>query len=207
MSGRKKWSFKRLNGRTAAMLLLAVLFALGGMCGCLAASAFYDTDGALTAYVHGYLTLAGQGSVNAGFSAVLWQTLRFALLAAVMGLTVFGAIGIPALFAFKGFALCYSVSVFYRLLGLKGLAIGAILFGLSMVIQLPVLLDIGERSLLCSYGLLRRSLGEGRYPLGIDRSFLPRCAIAVTALFLCAGIEYLAVPVLLQKFAGLFLSG
>ena len=207
MAGRKKWSIRLLNGRTAAALLLTVSFALGSVVGCVSAGAFQDTGDALTAYVHGYLTLAGQGGVDPGFSAVLWQTVRFVLLAAALGLTVFGVIGIPALFAYKGFALCYAVSVFYRLLGPKGLAIGAILFGLSMIVQLPVLLGTGERGLLCSYGLLRRTLGDGRYPLGFDRGFLWRCAMGAAALCLCAGIEYLAVPVLLQKFAGAFLSG
>lgn len=207
MVRRKKWKVDLLSGRSAALLLLAGLFVIGSVVGCVTAGLIRDPGGDLLNYVRGYLALTAEEGISSHFFGVLWQTARVPLLMAVLGLTALGVVGIPVLFAVKGFALCYAVSAFYRLLGPAGLVPGFVLFGLSALVWLPVLFGLGGQGWLGSYGLLRRAMGDVRYPLGFDGGFLVRCGVCAAALCLCAGIEYLAVPTLLQLIAGVFLPG
>ncbi len=207
MARRKKWKVDLLSGRSAALLLLAGLFLIGSVAGCVAAGLIRDTGGDLLGYVQGYLALAAEEGVSDHFLSVLWQTVRVPLLVVVLSFTALGVVGLPALFAVKGFVLCYAVAAFYRLLGPVGLVPGFVLFGLSALVWLPVLFGLGGQGLLSAYGLLRRAMGEVRYPLGYDGGFLVRCGVCAAALCLCVGIEYLAVPALLRVIAGVFLPG
>ena len=93
--------------------------------------------------------------------------------------------------------LCYAAASFYRVFGLAGEVPAFILFGLPALIWLPVLFQLGVQGLLASYALLRRALGEGRYPLRYGRRYLARCGVCALALSGCAAVEYFAVPVLL----------
>lgn len=207
MARRKKWKVDLLSGRSAALLLLAGLFLIGSMAGCVAAGLIQDSGGDLLDYVRGYLALAAEEGVSPHFWGILWQTVRVPFFVLVLGLTALGVVGIPVLFAARGFSLCYAVSAFYRLLGPVGLVPGFVLFGLAAFVWLPVLFGLGGQGLLGSYGLLRRAMGDGRYPLGYDSGFLLRCGVCAAALCLCVGIEYLAVPALLQVIAGVFSPG
>lgn len=207
MARRKKWKVDLLSGQAAALLLLSGLFLAGCIAGCVAAGLISDPGGALLDYVRGYLELLASGGMSVRFLGVLWQTVRFPLAAFLLGFTALGVVGLPALFAVRGFLLCYAVSAFYRLLGPVGLVPGFVLFGLSALVWLPVLFQLGVQGLLGSYGFLRRAMGDGRYPLRYDSGFLARCGLCAAALCLCAGLEYLLVPVLLQGIAGMFIPG
>jgi len=204
MSRRKGLSLDLLSGQTAALILLGASFVLGSVAGCLMAGGMDPGEqGALREYLDSYRTLMGQEASVPQFWPLVWDVARFPLLAAVLGFTALGVVGLPVLFGVRGFLLSYAVSAFYRLYGLTGQIPAFILFGLSALLWMPVLFHLGVQGLLCSYGLLRRSLGEGRYPLGIDRAFWVRCGICAGALCVCAAVEYLAVPVLFQAVAEL----
>lgn len=207
MARRKKWKVDLLSGQAAALLVLSGLFLVGGVAGCVAAGLISDPGGALLDYVRGYLELLASGGMSVRFLSVLWQTVRFPLAALLLGFTALGVVGLPALFAVRGFLLCYAVSAFYRLLGLAGLVPSFVLFGISALFWLPVLLQLGVQGLLGSYSLLRRATGDGRYPLCYDSGFLVRCGLCAAVLFLCAGLEYLVVPALLRGIAGVFIPG
>ena len=207
MARRKKWRVDLFYGRSAAMVLLACLFALGSVAGCISAGLICDPGGDLLNYVRGYLALAAEDGARLHFLGVFWQLVRVPVLALLLGLTALGVVGIPVLFGAKGFALCYAISAFYRLLGPVGLAPAFVLFGLSALVWLPAMFGLGGQGMLSSYGFLRRAMGDGRYPLGYDGGFLLRCGICAAALCLCVVIEYLAVPALLQEIAGVFLPG
>lgn len=207
MGRRKKWDVELFDGQTAAGILLAALFLLGSVAGCVAAGTIRDPAGELLDYVRYYVTLAAGDGFSPRVLALLWRTVRIPLLVIMLGVTALGVAGIPLLFVLKGFALCYAVSVFYRLLGLSGLLLGGVLFGLSALVWLPVLFGLGERGLPGAYGLLRRATGDGRYPLGYNGGTLICCGICAAALCLCVGIEYFVVPMLLQKIAGILLTG
>lgn len=203
MSRRKGWNLDLLSGQTAALLLLSAAFILGSAAGCLMAGGM-DTgeQGILRDYLDSYLALMGEVP-GLRLWPLVWDVARFPLLAGVLGFTALGVVGLPALFGVRGFLLSYAISAFYRLYGLSGQIPAFILFGLSALLWMPVLFHLGVQGLLCSYGMLRRSLGEGRYPLGIDRAFWVRCGVCAGALCACAAVEYLAVPVLFQAVAEL----
>lgn len=207
MARRRKWKVDLLTGQAAALLLLSGLFLGGSVAGCVCAGLIRDPGGALMDYVRVYLKLLGSEGVSVPFLSVLWRMMRIPLLVLFLGLTALGVVGLPVLFAVRGFLLCYAVSAFYRLLGLSGLAASFVLFGVSALVWLPVLLQLGVQGLVGSYGLLRRATGDGRYPLCYHSGFLVRCSLCAAALFLCAVLEYLLVPVLLQGIAGVFSPG
>lgn len=207
MGRRKKWKVDLLSGRAAALILLSGFFLAGSVAGCVCAGLIDDSGGALLGYVRGYLELLAQDGVPGRFLSVLWEMSRFPLAAFLLGFTALGVVGLPVLFAVRGFLLCYAVSAFCRLLGSGGLLPGFVLFGFSALVWLPVLFQLGVQGLLGSYGLLRRAMGDGRYPLRYDGGYLACCGMCAAALCLCAGMEYLAVPALLQRIAGAFVPG
>jgi len=207
MGRRKKWKVDLLSGQAAALILLSFLFLAGSVAGCIAARLIRDPSGALLDYMQGYLGLLAHGGITFRFVHVLWETVRFPLVVALFGFTALGVVGLPALFAMRGFLLCYAVSAFYRMLGPSGLVPGFFLFGLSALIWMPVLFQLGVQGLLGAYGLLRRAMGDGRYPLRYNGGFLACCGICAVALCVCAMLEYLVIPILLQQITGMFMSG
>lgn len=194
-----------LSGETAALALLGAFFLAGSIAGCVLAG-LVQTGGQdeLAAYLRSYLTLLEDDAARPGLAALSWEVLRFPLLAFLLGFTALGIIGLPVLFAARGFLLSFAVSAFYRLFGFSGALPAFFLFGLSALIWLPVLFHLGVQGLLAAYSLLRRGLGEGRYPLRYDARYLARCGLCACALAGCVALEYFAVPALLRAAAGIF---
>lgn len=207
MGRRKKWKVDLLSGQAAALILLSVLFLVGSVAGCITARLVHDPSGGLLDYVRGCVELLVHDGIGLRFISVLWETVRFPVLAVLLGFTALGVAGVPVLFAVRGFLLCYAVSVFYRILGLKGLVCGFILFGLSALIWMPALFCLGVRGVLGAYGLFRRAMGDVRYPLRYNGGFLVCCGVCAAALCLCAMLEYFAVPILLQRVSGILFPG
>lgn len=198
-----RWNVNLLSGRTAALWLLCGFFLTGSIVGCMVAGLFGSEDGAvLSERLEGYFTGFGQGEVCVRFLSVVWRAVRVPLAAFLLGLTALGVVGLPVLFAVRGFSLAYAVAVFYRLMGLRGLTLSACVFGVSALLWLPALLELGVSGLTGSYGLLRRVTGDGRYPLALDSgTYWLRCGLSAGAVLVCAGIEYMLVPVLIRLVA------
>ena len=207
MGRRKKWKMDLLSGQTAASILLSMFFFVGSVFGCIAAGLIRDPSGILFDYIRGYLELLAQDGVTARFFSVFWETAKYSVIAVLLAFTALGILGLPLLFAVRGFLLCYAVTVFYRILGFEGLLPVFFLFGLSAVIWMPVLFLLGVRGMLSSYGLLRRATGDGRYPLSCNGGYLICCGICAAALCVCAMVEYFVVPALLQRMTGIFFFG
>lgn len=202
MGRRKKWKVDLLSGQTAAVGLLSVLFLGGSVAGCIAAGVIRDDSGALTEYIRSYLSALEQDRALVRFFPVLWETMRFPLAVFLLSLTALGVVGLPILFALRGFLLSYAVSALFRLLGAQGLLLAFVLFGVSALFWMPALFELGVQGLLGSYGLLRRVTGDGRYPLRFGGGFFVRSGVCAAAVCLCAGVECFAVPVLLHMIAG-----
>lgn len=207
MGRRKKWKVDLLSGQAAARLLLGGLFLAGSVFGCVAAGLIDDANGALFESMNSYMSLLARHEVSAQFWRVLWETAQVPVLTLLLGFTALGVLGIPVLFAVRGFLLCYAISAFYRMLGLSGLLPAFCLFGVSALVWLPVVFQLGVQGLLGSYGMLRRVMGDGRYPLRYDGAYLLRCGLCAAGICLCAGVECLVVPALLQRIVGLFSAG
>ena len=186
------------SGTLAAMAVLGMAFLLGGGAGCLLGGMVNGAGGsALSDYLQTYLTLAQDGTEGApGFWAVLWEQMRFPLAALLMGFTALGVIGLPLLFAVRGFLFSFSVACFCRLFGGAGLIPALFLFGLPALLWAPALFVLGAQGMLGAYGLLRRVTGDSRYPLSYDTAYGVRCALCGGAVMLCVILELSIVPVL-----------
>lgn len=192
----RRWRVNLLSGRTAVLWLLAVLFFTGSIAGCMTAG-IWAQDGAVSDYLDAYWTVLEQGSASARLLPVLWRMIRPHLAAFLLGLTALGVLGLPVLFVARGFCLCYACSVLVRLMGLRGLLLGACLFGVSAVFWLPSLFELGVTGFACSYGLLRRVTGEGRYPLPLSAGrYWGHCGVCFLMALAGVAAEYLLVPVL-----------
>ena len=197
---RKKWRFDLLSGRSAALVLLSVVFLLGSVFGCIGASLFRDE----------------QGVVRQGMTAALSSLSRpqlldcircaglFCLGAFALGFTAFGAVGLPVLFACRGFLLCYAVGIFYHLWGFSGLSAALVLFALPALFWMPALFALGSQGLPASWSLARRQWGKGKPASVYDGPFWTRCAVCALLVFLCSCVEYVCVPALMRMFNGAF---
>ena len=125
-----KWDWPWAAG--GALPALGLSFLLGGLAGALMA-ALAGGEGAreLSAYLSDYLILAGQEGAAARFCPLLWGRLRDLLIALILGMTALGAVGLPVLFAARGFLFAFSVGCFCRVFGGAGLFPAFALFGLS----------------------------------------------------------------------------
>lgn len=202
MGRRKKWKVDLLSGRAAALCLLSVLFFAGSVAGCVAAGVIRDDGGVLAEYLHNYLNALQQDGALIRAFPVLWQVIRFPLAVFLLGLTALGVAAIPVLFAVRGFALSYAVSALFRILGVQGLLLAFVLFGVSALLWMPALFELGVQGLLGSYGLFRRIGGDSRYPLCYGGRFFARSGVCAIVLGLCAGTEYVVVPLFLRMIAG-----
>lgn len=192
-----KWNWDLPSGIMAASAVLGLAFLIGGVAGCLLAGAVDGEGGAaLSDFLTAYLKLAQDGSAAAGFWAVMWEQFRFPLAAFVLGVTAVGVAGLPVLFAVRGFLFSFSVACFCRLFGGAGLIPALFLFGLPALLWTPALFVLGAQGMLGSYSLLRRVLGDSRYPLSFDSAYWWRCALCAGAVALCVAIELSIVPVL-----------
>lgn len=200
---RKKWDLP--SEQRGALLLLSIVFLLGGGAGCLFA-ALSSGEGAreLGSYLADYLTLARDGGVPRELWPVLWGQLKYLLTALVLSLTALGVAGLPLLFGLRGFTFAFSVGCFCRVFGGRGLFPAFVLFGLPALLWTPALFSAGVPGFLSAQGLLRRSLGEGG-GTALNAGFWYRAALCV-GLALAAGLlEYGVVPVLLRAAARLVL--
>lgn len=191
-------------GVLPALAATAAFFFLGSLAGCVLAS--YVGGGgndSLTSYLQGFLTAAKAGGVAApALLPLLWETMRWPLLAVLLGFTALGLIGIPILFSIRGFLLAFSIASFVRMFGGNGGVLAFLVFGVSGFIAVPALFVLGVQSLVASRGLAGRVLGDGRKNSPYGRAYFLRCAICGGALCVCVLLEYLAVPALVAGVAG-----
>lgn len=195
-----KWDLPA--GQGGALAVLGVFFALGGLSGCLLA-ALSGGEGAqeLCAYLTDYLSLAEGGGLVRSLWPVLWGQFKFFLAASVLGLTALGVVGLPLLFGIRGFFFAFSVSCLCRVFGGVGLFPAFALFGLSALLWSPAFFLAGVQGLSSSQQLLRRSFGDGRGALPLDRGYWLRLAFCA-GLTLAGGLaEYWVVPVLIRAAA------
>lgn len=196
------------SGTTAALLILSVSFLLGGLAGCLFAGQVGGGGGeVLGDYLEDYLTAVySSGAARPDALSLLWEIVRWPLFVLALSLTPLGLLGLPVLFLVRGFLLSFSISTFFRMLGLGGLALAFVVFGISGLICVCVLFVLGVQGFLTAGALAGRLLKEGaRAPL-FDRLTLPRLALCAAALCACGFLEYCVTPVLLESLAGLLVG-
>ncbi len=198
---RKKWTLQLERG--AALGALGVLFLLGGIAGGIFAG-MAGEEGALElcSYLSEYLSLAAEGTVARSLWPLLWEQLRYLLAAVVLGVTAVGVIGLPILFAVRGFFLSFSVGCFFRVFGGAGLLPALVLFGLPVLVWAPGFFLAGVQGLGSAQCLLRRGLGEGRCELSLGQPiYWARIGLCCVLYLICGALEYMVIPVLLRAAA------
>ena len=189
-----KWDWPWAAG--GALPALGLSFLLGGLAGALMA-ALAGGEGAreLSAYLSDYLILAGQEGAAARFCPLLWGRLRDLLIALILGMTALGAVGLPVLFAARGFLFAFSVGCFCRVFGGAGLFPAFALFGLSALLWTPALFLAGVPGMTRARRLMA---GGGQSGLGVSWALLALCG----GLALAAALtERWVAPVLLRAAA------
>ncbi len=190
------------SGAAVVLVLLSIFFFLGELAGCLLAGRV--EDGALSQYLISYLSLIqAQGVYRPQITDLLWSLVRWPLLILALSFTPFGLPGIPIAFLFRGFLLSFAISSFFCVYGYAGLALAALVFGVSGLFSVTVLFLLGVQGSLRSVALTGRLLGErSKAPL-CSKKDLPQGILCALGLLVCGILEYFALPGLIGTLAGM----
>ncbi|WP_130868230.1 hypothetical protein [Intestinimonas massiliensis (ex Afouda et al. 2020)] len=192
-----------------ALIIVSASFLLGGLAGCLM-STFVGGAGqeSLRAYLESFLSMAQNGGAAApALTVQLWDILRWPVLALLLGFTALGVLGMPLLFAVRGFLLAFSIAAFVRIFGSAGCLLAFLIFGVSGGFSVPALFVLGVQGLGAARTLASRFLGEGKAPSPYGRAYFLRCGGCAAALCVCVVLERFAVPALVSGAAGMILGG
>ena len=191
------------DGVVPALVLTAASFVAGGLAGCLLAAQVGGAgETSLNSYLQAFLMVAGEGALDVpGLWAQVWNTLRWPLAALLLGFTAMGLLGLPVLFAVRGFLLAFSIASFVRAFGVNGWLLACLMFGVGGALSLPAFFVLGVQSFLSARA---RGSGSGRVLWG--RNCLLRCAACGGAVCVCILLERTALPALLSDAAGVFLN-
>lgn len=187
-----------------SILLLSATFLIGGFIGCLLASWVGRGGGEeLAEYIRSYLlTVREGGGSSPSVPTMVWDVFRYPLMVAVLGFTALGLIGIPAVFAVRGFFLSFAISSFVRILGGAGLLLAAVVFGIPGMISIPVLFVLGTQGWMASRSIAERVSHNGRYTSPYNRAYWARCGGCMVGLFLCVWVERFVTAGLLAALVG-----
>lgn len=196
------------DGIAPALVILSVCLGAGGLTGCLLAARVGGAgETSLHAYLEAFLAAAQGGAVDI---PALWgqvsDTLRWPLAALLLGFTALGVLGLPVLFAVRGFLLAFSIASFVRAFGGTGWLLACLVFGIGGALSLPVLFVLGVQSFLSARALAARVRGDGKGRVLWGRDCLIRCAMCGGVLCVCILLERTAVPALLSGAAGVLLN-
>ena len=190
-----------------ALAVCSVCFFLGGLAGCMLA--FRVSGGgseSMDAYIGGFLDAAGKGVLAAPpLLPLAWSCMRWPLLALLLGFTAAGLLGLPVLFAARGFLLAFSIASFVRTIGAAGCLLSLALFGLTGAVSVPVFFVLGVQSFLSARDLAGR-FGSANRAVLCGAAYFRRCGVCAAALVLCAALEYLLVPTLVSGLAEVLLA-
>ena len=195
------------NGLTAALIIMAVVFFVGSLAGCiLAGRAEGEGEAALSGYLDSFLNIAISGEMTKpSFFVLLWKALRWPLFVFLCGFTPLGLIGIPVLFLARAFLLSFSISSFFRVLGAKGLLFAFSVFGLSGLIYIPILFVFGIQGFLNAGSLIGRITGESKRYTNLNRLDLIRYCVCFLFLLLCSLFEFSLGNSILKTAAEMFI--
>jgi len=192
-----------------ALVVIAILFALGGFSGCLLA---FRLEGggmdALGDYLNVFLETAKQGGLrDPSLWELLWRVFRWPLLVLLFGFTALGLLAVPALSALRGFFLSFSIAAFARAYGAPGLRLAFFLMGISGAATLPAFFVLSVQSLIAAGRLAAASSGQGRRGLPYDSDYFLRCGVCAAALGIGIFLERFLVPAWISEAAGALLAG
>lgn len=196
-----RWAkIRDVPGRSeiTATILLALFFLVGAFFGCLtAAQVGGGGDDSLAAYIKGYLAAGAAGEVSApSLFSLIWDSYRYALLAALFGFTALGVILMPLLMAVRGFFLAFAAASFVRMFGGSGLLLAMGVFGVSCMLTVPCLFVLAVQGYLAAR-VLAGMVSEGRDPIYGKRAAV---RFGICCAVLCVNVVFsrFAAPPLLN---------
>lgn len=131
---------KRLQApRLPVVVLLCILFCIGGGLGCAVCRAVPQQEQQeLSNYMERYAqaTMEGSGPTASALSVAV-AYFRYPLLTLLLGFTAAGLIFLPLLWALQGFFLSFSTACFAAALGRNGVYLALAAFGLRCLFVLP----------------------------------------------------------------------
>ncbi len=174
----------RLSRRAKVLLSLCLPFLLGAAAGGLLVY-WQGDNGALSDYLGGYASALGEGAVTTGsLLSLCWYYLRWTLLVALLGLTALGVVGIPLVFALRGFLLSFAAaSILSAFGGWQGVLVTAAIFGVPGLISVPVLFLLGVQGM----GMAAAMAFPGGTPR--LRRYLGECALCCGVTLLCGVLD------------------
>lgn len=180
------------SGMKAALFIIAFMFLIGEIAGCLLAN---RTEGegkeALTAYLYSFINAVQSGTmIKPTFASLLWKTIRWPFLAFLIGFTPLGMIGIPMLCMLRAFLLSFTVSSFFRILGTSGLLLSISIFGITGLFCIPILFVLSTQSFLNAGAIIGQISGDKRNNFRFNHSNMLCVCICFLFLFICALIEF-----------------
>lgn len=177
-----------------------VLGALGGFClaGWLSGRGWFSFGRWLESYAMGLSLVEGEG---VSFWAVLWDALRWPLLALGLGYTALGVWLLPAMFALRGFFLCFSVAALSGA-GQGGFWLALVLLGVGGLVKLPAFFFLGIHSWTQAVAQERQLLA---LPADWGGRYLARSGLILGCVVGCAWIECLTMPSILKGLAPLLI--
>ena len=192
----KPWVFSREQVLIA--VYLSVFFAVGGIVGGLFACVGSDTDSlGLSNYLVDYLRVVASGQIGRGngFGWTIWNQARYCLILFLLWWAAFGMIGVPFVFALRGFLMVFSICCFVRVFGLVGFLPALILFVLPGFLWGPAFYLLGVQG-------IRRIKRQGTE---LKQEELRSLVFVFGFLFLCGVFEYAVVPRLIKSVASIVL--
>ena len=192
------------GGISPVLAVIAASFFLGGLAGCLVASQLGGSGAeALNAYLDSFLQTARSGDLMAPtLPALVWDAVRWALPTLLFGFTALGLLGLPLLFAARGFLLSFVIASLIRLFGGAGCLLALALFGLNGAFSVPALFVLGVQSFQTAYILAGRVWGGGKSPMPYGRAYFSRCGVCAAALCVCMLLDRFVIPALVSGLAG-----
>ena len=176
-----------------------VLGALGGFClvGWLSGQGWLSLSEWLRSYAIG---LSVRHSNGVSVWAVLWDAVRWPLFVTFLGYTVLGIWMVPAMFALRGFFLCFCVAALSGA-GQGGFLLALVLLGLGNLIPLPAFFLLGTHSWSQAVAQGRRLVA---LPPDWGGQYLARTCIILGCVVGCAWMESWAIPGMLRVLAPFF---
>lgn len=193
------------DSTTWALVVTALAFFAGGLVGFALTSQVEGRAAEnLALYVEAFFAAVDGGEVGLpALPGLLWQLLRWPILTVLFSFTAFGVLGIPVLFAVRGFLFSFSVAAFIRVMGSFGGLVGVVVFGITGAVAIPALFVLGVQGMSASRRLAGRTLGDGKARVTNGKQYFLCCGLCAVAYLVCIVLEYTAVPSLIAVLSGL----
>lgn len=177
-----------------------LLGALGG--GALAALIGTEGQAAFSDFFLGYRSALSSGMGLPALGALFWNSIKWPMLAFLLGFTALGVGMVPFLFTLRGCLLSYCIAGLVWAMGGQGVILALVLFGLEAAFTLPVLFVLGAQS----WDAARRLDGHIVYRPKLKSPYVggywTRSLLCTAVLILGTLAESAALPTLLKALVG-----